>query len=97
DDFGAEYVATAVTDDAGRFQLMCKGQPGACLGENRVVVNEGPLPDRLRSESAQAELARYRESLGGRPLPWQYLSLADTPLKVTVSAERKQYDLQLSR
>ena len=27
--YGAEYIATGVTDDQGRFTLQCNGQPGA--------------------------------------------------------------------
>src|SRR5262245_2230951 len=49
--FGGEYIAVAVTDDQGRFKLLCKGQPGACAGENKVTVTEGPVPDEFRGQS----------------------------------------------
>jgi len=96
-DHGAEYVATAVTDDAGRFRLTCKGQPGACAGENRVVVMEAELPARLKGEEAQAELARYLRALGGRPLPQRYANLAESPLTANVTAEQKEYNMDLKR
>src|SRR5262249_16818923 len=57
--FGPEYIATGVTDDSGHFQLTCKGNPGACAGENRVLVVEGEIPAAYKGENAQAELARY--------------------------------------
>jgi hypothetical protein len=90
-DHGPEYVATGVTDDKGRFTLTCNGQPGACAGENKVLILEAELPANLKGEDALAELAKYFEALGGRPLPTQYANLAESPLKVTVSAERKEY------
>lgn len=39
-----EYLATGVTDEKGRFKLTCKGQPGACSGENQVAVKEADFP-----------------------------------------------------
>src|SRR3974390_982259 len=84
-DHGAEYVAKGVSDKSGRFTLTCKGQPGACAGENRVLVREAMLPARLKSERAQAELAQYLLSLGGRPLPEKYSNVPNNPLVVDVT------------
>jgi hypothetical protein len=95
DDFGAEYVAKGVTDDVGRFTLMCKGETGACAGENHVVVME-VIPADLRGERAQAKLAAYLDSLGGRPLPRQYANLVNSPLYVDVHEGRKEYVLDLT-
>jgi hypothetical protein len=95
-DYGSEYVARGVTDKAGRFTLTCKGQPGACACENRVVIVEAALPGRLKGENAQAELARYLQSLGGRPLPQKYANLADNPLVVNVTAEQQEYPIELT-
>ncbi len=92
---GAAYTARGTTDKAGRFALICKGQPGACAGENHVVIVEGEIPARLRSERAQAELAVYLDSLGGRPLPEKYTSLADNPLVVRVSEEQTHHKIEL--
>jgi hypothetical protein len=96
-EFGPEYVASGVTDDLGQFTLLCKGQPGACAGENFVLVSEADIPARLQSETAQAELAKYFQSLGGRPLPRRYANLADSPLTVTVNAGQKKYDFKLTK
>jgi hypothetical protein len=96
-DYGPEYIATGVTDDAGRFQLTCKGRPGACAGENRVLVVEADLPDQLKGEDAQVELARYFRGLGGRPLPEKYGNLMQSPLVVDVKAGQKEYQFDLTR
>ncbi len=97
DDFGPEYIAKGITDEAGRFTLTCKGEPGACAGENQVIVVESPIPNRLRSDRAQAELAKYLQSLGGRPLPQRYANLVESPLKVDVQEGRKEHVLNLTR
>ena len=96
-DYGPEYVGVGVTDEAGHFKLTCKGQPGACAGENLVLVMESDIPPQLQSENAQAELARYFQSLGGRPLPPRYANLAESPLKADVKAGQKEYDFDLAR
>jgi hypothetical protein len=98
-DFGPDYLASGVTDESGRFTLMCNGQSGACAGENRVTVSEADIPARLKGEDlkTQAELARYLQSLGGRPLPPQYSNLAQTPLTVTVTADQREYVLELTQ
>ena len=90
-------LPTALTDDQGRFQLTCKGQPGACACENRVIIAEPDLPPHLRSESAQAALARHFQSLGGRPLPPKYANLADSPLIAHVTSDQREYKFELTR
>lgn len=97
DGYGVEYMAVGVTDEAGRFQLICNGRPGACACENRVLVTEADIPPRLQSENAQAELAQYLDSLGGRPIPPRYGNLADSPLDAKVAAGRTDYDFDLTR
>ena len=96
-DHGPEYIAVGVTDDAGRFKLTCKGQPGACACENLVLVTEAELPGRLKGEDAQLELARYLRSLGGRPIPEKYGDLTKSPLSANVTADQLQYDFELTR
>jgi hypothetical protein len=99
DEVGAEYIAKGVTDEQGRFKLMCKGQPGACAGENYVIVKEADIPPRLRSESAQKELDEYlNKTLGNRPIPAKYSNVANSPLRATLSTDSKtHYFFELKR
>ena len=92
--YGREYLARGVTDDQGRFQLTCKGQPGACAGENYVLVKKSEIPRNLLSENKQVELRLYLKSLGTEP-PVRYGNAAESPLRVTVTADQKEYDLKL--
>jgi hypothetical protein len=96
---GPEYRAAGLTDETGRYRLTCNGQPGACAGENRVLVLESDIPKELRGESleVQARLVKYQESLGNRPIPAQYGTVAQSPLKVTVKAGQTDYPLDLTR
>jgi hypothetical protein len=94
---GSEYIAKGVTDEKGRFKLTCKGQPGACACDNHVVVLETDIPPKLLNEKAQAELRSYLQSLGNRPLPKKYANVAESPLRITVTAEQKEYHFQLVR
>jgi hypothetical protein len=99
DEFGPEYIGKGVTDENGRFTLSTNGMPGACACDCYVVVLEAEIPARLRGESpqVQAELERYLQLLGNRPLPKKYGNIAETPLRVTVTAERKDYVFDLTR
>jgi hypothetical protein len=96
---GRRYIASGQTDEAGRYQLVCNGQPGACAGENRVLILESSDPPELRGESlqVQAKLVKYRESLGNRPIPGKYGTAVRSPLRATVTAEQTEYDFELSR
>jgi hypothetical protein len=96
-DLGPEYIARGVTDEKGRFKLTCKGEPGACAGENYVVVVEQEIPHKLLDEKFQAELRSYLDGLGNRPIPKKYGNAAESPLRVTVKADQKEYPLQLKR
>jgi hypothetical protein len=96
-DLGPEYIATGMTDKAGRFQLRCNGQPGACAGECRVLVMEADIPARLQGEDVQDQLVAYLRGLGGRPIPPQYADLTASPLTANVTAEQKQYNFDLRR
>jgi hypothetical protein len=94
-DYGAEYIAKGVSDAKGRFELTCKGQPGACACENRIIVKEAPTPAHLRSEKAQVEMAAYFQALGDRPLPVRYANVASSPLILVVRPGQKEYILDL--
>jgi hypothetical protein len=90
-------VAVGITDESGRFRLTCKGRPGCCAGENRVLVMEPELPAHLKVAGAHLERAKYFEALGGRPLPPQYANLVDSPLVVDITADLKEYPFDLTR
>jgi hypothetical protein len=93
---GVQYIARGVTNQQGQFTLTCKGQPGACACENRVLVLEAPLPAELKGENAQRQLIKYLKSLGDRPPP-RYANLAESPLTANVEAGKKEYKLELNR
>jgi hypothetical protein len=97
--FGGEYIATGTTDDNGRFKLTCNGQDGACACENKVTVTDPLTPEKLRGQSAEAQaaVAKFKASLKNRPIPEVYWNLAQSPLSVKVSADRKDYELELKR
>ena len=97
--FGAEYIATGITDKDGRFKLACKGQSGACACENWVVIAEGPMPEDARgmSGASQMKATRYLAGLSNRPIPTRYSSAGQTPLTITVTPERQEYNFDLAR
>jgi hypothetical protein len=98
--FGAEFNSSAVTDDRGRFQLKCaNGQDGAAIASHRIVVTEGPVPEKLRGMSGEAQtgLANYLAGLKNRPIPPQYGAVGRTPLRVEVKAGEKEYKIELTR
>jgi hypothetical protein len=96
---GGDYLAEGVTDDQGRFQLTCKGQPGACACENMVIVIEGPMIPKGRGPSAEAQAAaaEFLASLKNRPIPTTYSTASKTPLTVVVTADKTEYVLELKR
>jgi hypothetical protein len=93
----SDYLAQGVTDDNGHFTLTCHGQPGACAVENVVTVAEDDIPEHLTPESARAELQVYLKGLKNRPIPPQYRDASGTPIRVTVSADQREYKLDLKR
>jgi hypothetical protein len=94
---GRGSIAMGVTDETGRYTLTYKGQPGACVGENHVLVSEAELPSLPLDEHGHPKTGPYFESLGGRPLPEQYTRLVESPLTVNVRADRTEYDFDLTR
>jgi hypothetical protein len=96
---GRDHIASGLTDETGRYQLTCNGQPGACAGEHRVLVLESDAPQELLGESpaAQAKLVGYYRSLGNRPIPGKYGSVVQSPLRATVTTDQTAYDFDLSR
>ena len=98
-DYGPEIFAYAITDEKGRFTLLHENkQPGAYLGENQVVIQEMPPdPPLPRDAHGHSNSQSYYEGLGGRPIPPAYTSLGTTELKVTVTAEQREYTIVLHR
>jgi hypothetical protein len=92
-----EYSGVGVTEKDGTFKLQCKGEPGACVGENQVLVTEAEFPRELMGESKQVALAKYIQSLGNRPLPRQYTNFTNNPLVVNVEPGKKSYKIELKR
>ncbi|HEX4612201.1 MAG TPA: hypothetical protein VH092_28665 [Urbifossiella sp.] len=92
---GMQYIATATTDDKGRFELTCNGQSGACACANRVTVVDSSIPERIRGK--QTEEAKYLAGLKNRPIPDQYANLARTPVVVTVTPGQTEYVVELKR
>lgn len=95
--YGAEYIATGVSDEQGKFVLKCNGMPGACATENIVVISEADIPPQYQGENRQRELAVYLASLKNRPIPSTYANLVSTPLQVTVSKEQPELKFELKR
>jgi hypothetical protein len=93
----SDYTASAITDENGRFTLETNGQPGACACEHLVVVTNEPAPLEIRGESAKAQMAaaRYYEKLKGQEIPEQYGSVATTTLRITFSADKAEYNIDL--
>jgi hypothetical protein len=98
-DLGFEYVATGTTDEKGHFKLTCNGQDGACACANRVTVTDPATPEKARglSKESQAAAVQFQASLKNRPIPDHYRNVAQSPLSVTVTADRTDYELQLKR
>ena len=92
---GYESIATGTTDDQGRFQLTCKGQPGACAVRSRVTITEAPMPENVRGN--QAEEGKFHKGLKNRPIPEKYANVAQTPLTIAVTAGQTEYKLELTR
>jgi hypothetical protein len=99
-EFGSDYNSRAVTDDQGKFKLVCRktGEPGAAIGINRVIVWEYTPPElRDNSEETRLKLSEYVEELKNRPIPELYSSVGKTPLKIDVTAAQKEYNIFLLR
>jgi hypothetical protein len=98
--FGAEMNSSAVTDDQGHFTLAksLTSEPGAVVGQHRVLITERPTPAEFRSQDPQTQ-ARYiafMAKLKNRPIPANYAVLATAPI-VDVKSEQKEYKLELKR
>jgi hypothetical protein len=96
-DVGPEFIATAITDEQGKFKLESNGQSGAAVGEHLVAVCESDPPQELLSESKQRELAVYLRSLQNRPIPPNYGSPVGSGLSATIAKDGAPIELKLKR
>ena len=98
-DFGAEYNSVGITDDKGRFTLTCGNQKsGAVVGKHLVLITDNIPGDFRRADGdTQGKLAQYLASLKNRPIPDGYSSISKTPYPVEVTADKKEYELTLTR
>ena len=96
-DAAQEYIAQGLTDEKGHFALTCHGQSGACAVENIVIVIDEDAPTELLVESKRAELATYKKGLKNRPIPQKYRTMSESKIKILVSAEKKDYNVELTR
>jgi hypothetical protein len=99
DHFGTESNSNAVTDEDGRFTLTClyNNQPGAVVGKHVVLVAESPLPDDLRGNVASRLIDDYRAKLGNRPIPPQYKSVSQSPIKIEIKEGQEPVTIELTR
>jgi hypothetical protein len=76
--------STATTDDTGFFKLVCaSGEPGAVVGNHRVVVRY-PVPPRDAPP-------KVREPV----IPLSYTVASDTPLRIEIKSGQKTYEVVL--
>jgi hypothetical protein len=99
--FGAEMNSSGVTDDKGRFRLTCNYQQrlGAVVGKHRVTVVEAPPSAEHRGQdgASQERYGQYVAGLRNRPIPDEYGTFSRTPLIIEVTADKKEYELKLTR
>ncbi len=101
DGLDGNFIAKGVSDENGKFVLMLPGnsESGVCVGKNRVIVLEGPMPDDARdmSEESQRIAINFNRSLKNRPIPRRYSSLSETDLTIDVVEGTTEYNIDLTR
>jgi len=86
--------STAITDDAGRYRLLCDdGAPGAAVGPHIVVILDLTLDAPVVAKGSDAENV---PSPRAKPrLKSVYQSAATSPLRKSVKLGEQTIDLQL--
>lgn len=101
EDLDGNFVASGVTNKAGKFTLRLQGktEPGCCACECKVLIVEGPIPGDTRSQDEKSLMAasNFRKSLKNRPIPTKYERPGTTPLLLTVSAENNKFEIELTQ
>ncbi len=96
---GAEANSYAITDENGKFVLAMGSEPGAAIATHKVVINEAPVAGNMRGqdEASQQRFAEYSRSLKNRPLPAIYQLYSTTPLRIEVTAEKRDLVIEMKR
>jgi hypothetical protein len=99
DQFGSESNSTAVTDEKGQFTLTCayNNQPGAVVGKHVVLIAEPPLPEDLRNSRDNRAIDTYRAKLGNRPIPPEYNSVSQSPIRIEIKSRQEPVTIELTR
>ena len=103
DGLDGNYVASAISDADGAFilKLPGKSESGCCACLCKVLVVEGPVPDKLRKAHEDGTdtgaMRRYQTSLPNRPIPDTYGRIGSTPLSFEVSEENHEFAVELKR
>lgn len=92
-------IGIGITDNEGKFTLRLPGrnESSCCACECKITVSEGPIPDDIRSGQDQTAATKFLKKLNNRPIPKKFTRMADTPLSVTVSPDRSDYPIEMSR
>jgi hypothetical protein len=98
---GPEWISRGSTDARGHFTLSFPyaNKTGAVVGKHKVTLRDAPPPAEARGMSVEAQkrAAQYKRGLANRPIPEQYGSATLTPLEIEITADKKSYELKLTR
>lgn len=100
DGLDGNMIASGLSDKEGNFvmKLPGKSESGCCVGEAKVLILEGEMPDEIRGdESDQMAATKFLKSLGPRPDFNLYKIMNNTPLSVTVTKDKTEYNFELDR
>lgn len=88
--------SSGFTDENGHYRLTREdGEPGALVGNHRVVLVRGREAIRALGEKPDpAEATKAKKDR--RPIPTIYMMASQTPLKREVKLDQHTYDLDLS-
>ncbi len=93
------YMSSGITDDNGKFTLTLANQkPGVVVGEHQILIME-TMPEEARgnSEDAQNIAIAYLQTLKNRPIPVAYSNLVQSPLKVSVTKDQNEYQIDIPK
>ena len=93
------WVASAVTDEEGNFvlRLPAKEESECVVGQCKVTVNEGPIPDEARRNLEETgdgnAMDRHMQSLKNRPIPKELSRMGTTTFTIEITPDKEVYDL----